>query len=402
MSLLLTLFHFPARLIAVLVNLAIMARGEGMLRLPSHASSPLLSTASGFDGPATTSTKPGHQALRRTSIRAALLVLATLAIIFGFFGTSGVQDLANGSQPILSYVTGKGAGFFSSANSIPLYKASAEALPPSLSSLPDSLKRITLIAVWSSDDRPQYFNNFFRSAALNADVADLVFIHISSDKSKCLDGRHPEGRDDGIHRDAAWEWEQGGNIRIVCISREADLVEKANWLCSEGGWNCDAETYRRVHQRLQDREDTINVDWKPMLGEVYRRYFLHLENPLWAWIDADEHLGDLRHIPFSLLSTVNFLAPAVFSPKLLFLPGQMTFFNLAAPGSVGAWRNYKPLQTPKAFINPADAADGGYAGNRGADESYLSAMMLRDEPGYAGQGLNWAFVSDLHGERILC
>ena len=396
-----TVIHLPARLL----EYAVMRGPEGMLRLPSSSSSysPLETSSSTFCSPDSSAVSFGAgqhagatSTLRRSAIRIALLLLAGVAIASGFFWSSGVQDLASGSQPLLSYVASKSAGFFGSS-SVPVYQASAELLPPSLSSLPDKLRRMTLISVWSSENRPQYFNNYFRSAALNADVADLVFIHITSDNSQCLDGRHPAGAADGIKRDEAWDWENGGNIRVVCISREADLVEKANWLCGKSGWDCDEQTYAKVHQRLQDRPDNINVDWRPMFGEIYRQYFLHPENPLWAWADTDNHIGNLRHIPFSLLSTVAFVAPTTFSPRLLYLPGQMNFFNLAAPGAIGAWKNYKPLQTAEAFINPADGVHGGYAGNRGIDESFLSAMMVRDEPGYAGYGLNWAFVSDLHG-----
>lgn len=407
------LVHFPVRVLVYAVRAidAAMARGEGMLRLPSY--SPLATSESVFSSRrSSAASSHGDSSLpssssstRRKAIRAGLVALAAAAIVVGFFGTDSVQDLASGSQPILSYVASKSAGFLgygygSQSGQAPYFPASAEDLPPSLSSLPDTLRRVTLISYWSSDNRPQYFNNFFRSAALNADVADLVFFHITSDKSQCLDGQHPDAKNDGIYRDGAWDWQNGGNIRVVCMSREAAIEEKTNWLCSKDGWDCDAETYAAVHHRMQERPDNINVDWRPMFGEIYRSYFIHPENPLWAWADTDNHIGNLRHIPFSVLSTVNILAPTTFSPRLLFLPGQMCFFNLAAPGSVGAWKNYKPLQSPEAFCNPADGVHGGYAGNRGVDESFLSAMMLRDELGYAGYGLNWAFMSDLHGQPL--
>lgn len=406
---------------------AARAGGQGMLRLPSY--SPLAdsetavfnnssrrsssSSSSSSSYPLGDSVPLRNNAIasggstRRTAIRIGLLSLAAITIVFGFFGTSSVQNLAlaagTGSQPILSYVASK-FGSISSSSQAPFFPlSSASDMPPSLSSLPPTLRRMTLISYWSSDNRPQYLNNFFRSAALNADVADLLFFHITSDKSQCMDGRHSDMVDDGIDRNGpAWDWENGGNIKVVCMSREAAIAEKAAWLCSkERGWDCDEPTYAAVLRRMQERTDNINVDWKPMLGEIHQQYFIHPENPFWAWADTDIHIGNLRHIPFSLLSTVNILAPTTFSPRLLFLPGQMCFFNLAAPGSIGAWKNYKPLQTPEAFCDPADGVHGGYAGDRGVDESFLSAMMLRDEPGYAGHGLNWAFVSDLHGEPLL-
>lgn len=109
------------------------------------------------------------------------------------------------------------------------------------------------------------------------------------------------------------------------------------------------------------------------------------------------HLGRLEHLPFPLISTVAITGISIFSPALLFLNGQLTIFNMAAPGLVGAWKNYAPLQTPQAFINPAEAADGGFAGG-GIDETWLSAAYLRDGEGYAGTGLSWAIIPDVHGE----
>lgn len=38
-------------------------------------------------------------------------------------------------------------------------------------------------------------------------------------------------------------------------------------------------------RRLHERADEVNVDWKPMRGEMYKKYFIHPENPVWAWCD---------------------------------------------------------------------------------------------------------------------
>lgn len=90
------------------------------------------------------------------------------------------------------------------------------------------------------------------------------------------------------------------------------------------------------------------------------------------------------------------MTPATFTPSLLFLAGQMTFFNMASPGLVGAWKEYTPLSSPEAFCKPLTAAEGGYA-EGGSDESWLSAAYLRQEPGYAGRNLSWAIIPDVHG-----
>lgn len=251
--------------------------------------------------------------LRRTSTRILLCCLAGLAIVAGLLATDGLEGVSSTA----SYVASKakdGSGYilgtFSSGSNSPYYTPSPSHRPPALSSLPASLKRITLVSIWagSNDKQPDYLNNFFRSAALNAEVADLLVIHVTNDASKCLS----EVRDDGINRDsAAWDWEHGGNIRIVCQSRETHLAEEADFLCSEQGWKCDDGTYKQVVSRFQktssgmtarhlrnyvwsrapqlrrlhERADEVNVDWKPMRGEMYKKYFIHPENPIWGWCD---------------------------------------------------------------------------------------------------------------------
>lgn len=186
--------------------------------------------------------------LRRTSTRVLLCCLAALAVLAGLFATDGIAGVSSTA----SYVASKakdGSGYllgsFTSATSSAYYTPSPSQHLPALSSLPASLKRITLVSIWegSHDIQPDYLNNFFRSAALNAEVADLLVIHVTSDVSKCLS----EVRADGINRDsAAWNWENGGNIRIVCQSRETHLAEEADFLCSEKGWKCDEDTYKKV------------------------------------------------------------------------------------------------------------------------------------------------------------
>lgn len=195
--------------------------------------------------------------LRRTSTRILLCCLAGLAIVAGMFATDGLAGAS------LSYVATKakdGSGYilgtFTGGSAAPYYSPSPSQHPPTLSSLPSSLKRITLVSIWagSNDKQPDYLNNFFRSAALNAAVADLLVIHITNDASKCLS----EKRDDGISRDsAAWDWEHGGNIRVVCQSRETHLAEEADFLCSKDGWNCDGDTYKQV---VSERHIAISCD----------------------------------------------------------------------------------------------------------------------------------------------
>jgi hypothetical protein len=165
--------------------------------------------------------------------------------------------------------------------------------------------------------------------------------------------------------------------------------------------SCLVSSFDAQLRRLHERADEVNVDFKPMRGEMYRKYFIHPENPIWAWCDMDMHLGRLSHLPFPLISSVSMLGLSVFSPALLYLTGQLSIFNLASPGFIGSWKNYKSLSSAEAFVNPAEAVDGGYPGG-GIDETWLSAAYLRDEEGYAGQGLSWAIVPDVHGKRILC
>jgi hypothetical protein len=207
-------------------------------------------------------------ALRKTSTRVLLCALAGIAIVAGLFATDGLSNVSSTSAPFLSYVASKakdGSGYLlgslSSSSSSPFYPLSSpSALPPALSSLPPSLKRITLISIWAgnNDQQPDYLNNFFRSAALNKEVADLLVIHIINDASKCLS----EVRDDGIVREAAdWNWETaGGNIRIVCRSRETHLAEEAEFLCSQDGWNCDEAAYK----------DVVCLIFSPVLGTKQR------------------------------------------------------------------------------------------------------------------------------------
>ena len=181
--------------------------------------------------------------LRRRSTRIWLTLLGAAVILVGLASSGSLQRFApkeglleyQGSR-LLDHGTGKES----------YYAPSASALPPALSTLPAAFRRITLISVWASNARPSYLNNFFRSAALNAASADLLVIHITDDYSKCLDGRNEFGKKDGIIRDAAWDWEKGGNIRVVCLSREAYLAHEANYLCSEAGWNCDDKDHKAV------------------------------------------------------------------------------------------------------------------------------------------------------------
>ena len=118
---------------------------------------------------------------------------------------------------------------------------------------------------------------------------------------------------------------------------------------------------------------------------MFQQYFIQKNNPLWAWTDMDMHLGRLDHIPFSLLSTVAFLVVRPFTPTLLF-----------APGFKGAWKKYTPLSAPAYFCKSLEPEKGGFA-EGGIDETWLSAAYLRHTEGYAGQGLTWAAVPDVHG-----
>lgn len=184
---------------------------------------------------------------QRRSTRFLLMLLGAAAILLGLLSSDSVQQIAS-RQGLLEYASKATGNLFSvgSSGHAPYFEPSASALPPALSNLPSSLKRITLIALWSGSSRPEYLNNFFTSAALNADVADLVVIHITDDQSECLDGKGGSTKDDGIRRDAAWDWEKGGNIRVVCLSREAMLQLKTDWLCSKDGWDCDKATKTKV------------------------------------------------------------------------------------------------------------------------------------------------------------
>lgn len=201
---------------------------------------------------------------RRKSTRLTLGVLLSSAALVLSFTTSGnVQDvagsLASAASSQIASFTGNGSNSTSTNSARPgsssgyedafdghttPYSPSADLMPPALSQLPSAFRRVTLINIWSSDNRPSYMNNFFRSAALNADVMDLLVVHISSDRSKCLDGNNEFSKTDGIERDGpAWNWKNGGNIRIVCMSREKALQMKRDYLCSDAGWKCN------VHQR---------------------------------------------------------------------------------------------------------------------------------------------------------
>lgn len=225
--------------------------------------------------------------LRRTSTRILLCSLAGLAIVAGLFATdglAGVSSTAAAASPWLSYVASKakdGSGYilgtFTAGSTAPYYAPSPSQHPPALSSLPDNLKRITLVSIWagSNNKQPDYLNNFFKSAALNAKVADLLVIHVTNDASKCLS----EAREDGIIRDsAAWNWQDGGNIRVVCQSRETHLAEEADFLCSKEGWNCDGETYKQVVSSfhiLQSHETLVFQDADAKSRVVFLSWFHH-------------------------------------------------------------------------------------------------------------------------------
>lgn len=174
--------------------------------------------------------------LRRHLTRFLLVILGLVAVTAGLASSDTVQRVA--SKHVLSTALGIG-GSQRIAN---YYDPPREgALPPALSTLPESLRRITLISIWQGDARPSYLNNFFRSAALNADVADLLVVHISDDRSKCLDGAA-----ENYGEPATFAWQNGGNIRIECLSREALLALEADYLCSEVGWSCTKAQQEQV------------------------------------------------------------------------------------------------------------------------------------------------------------
>ena len=184
--------------------------------------------------------------LRRRSTRFLLVLLGTAVIVLGLASSESLQLVAS-RDGLLEYAKIQGSSLLSHSRiDGGYYTPSAINLPPALSSLPDQLRRITLISIWASNERPSYLNNFFRSAALNSDVADLLVIHITNDHSKCLDGKNDFSKTDGISRDAAWEWENGGNIRVVCLSREAYLASEADYLCSHDGWSCNETDHKAV------------------------------------------------------------------------------------------------------------------------------------------------------------
>ena len=137
-----------------------------------------------------------------------------------------------------------------------------------------------------------------------------------------------------------------------------------------------------------------------MRGEIFRDLFIHPENPLWAWCDFDMHFGRLDHVPLALGSTMAFITFTPYTPSLLFMAGQLTLFNLEAPNHMSAWKRYPPLASPQAFLVKR-IEDGGYP-EGSIDESWLSAAYMQGEPpsGGPGRGLDWAVMSDVHGQDI--
>lgn len=203
---------------------------------------PLIPSSSSYDNTARSRSNSLESVttprLRRHITRFLLVILGLVVLVVGGFGSSAaVQGSAVSRQGLFDYAK----GWY--RNGSPYYEPSVNKLPPRLNDLPSSLQRVTLISIWSSDNRAFYLNNFFRSAALNSDVADLLVIHVTNDPAQCLDGT---GKKDSIYRDKAWDWENGGNIRVVCMSKEALMAHEADYLCSEAGWNCSEEQHKAV------------------------------------------------------------------------------------------------------------------------------------------------------------
>lgn len=114
--------------------------------------------------------------------------------------------------------------------------------PPIPLLYPSVPSKLTLIALWSTGDRPvMYLPNFFSSVAANPSI-ELLFIKFDV---------HNKG---GCQKAMAAEYP---NIREVCLSVDEYWDLHADFLCSQ--WGCSSDDRTKLAEKLLERAKTDGV-----------------------------------------------------------------------------------------------------------------------------------------------
>lgn len=211
---------------------------------------------------------------------------------------------------------------------------------PTSSSGSSSNDRITLIVMWDDDHMSSYLPSLFRSARYNADAVDLLFINVLRHGSTCLE--------------VSSFVEDASNIRVECITDQEDKVLIRDYFC-QGAWQCTPEQVAEVDKHLKERVDPIHVEFKPWRGGIYKQF---IETEWWAWLDADQIIGDFRNLwPWQTVDNFDVVTISEWDYGNIYLRGQFTAFKQSEKLEQ-TWLDYEPLSAPeKLHLLPSGAVD---------------------------------------------
>lgn len=192
----------------------------------------------------------------------------------------------------------------------------------------------------------------------------------------------------------------GGNIRLHCMPDEEWKRRHVDFFCSDRGWDCSPVEYEEVWKAYQNVEDERNVHVRPLHGYIFHDLFPNPDNPFWAWMDVDTFVGNFARYPFNLLAQLSFLTGPTNDPgvpgetEYIYMPGQLTAFNLDNEALAGAWKKFPEMLSPAHFIKNI----GEVAGWR--EEGYWSFSYIRMDTNSPGADLSYGVYPDLHGDDM--
>ncbi|KAI0033850.1 hypothetical protein K488DRAFT_84587 [Vararia minispora EC-137] len=212
-------------------------------------------------------------------------------------------------------------------------------LPPQTIPTGYAPPRLTLIVLWSPQDREHnYLPNFFASAAANPtiDILLIKFDKYGVGGDECNRPRSPDV----------------ANVREVCVDMDEYWDLHVNYLCQH--WKCSKQQMKRVREVMVGRRQTdrVNSFYRPFRAEVFKKYMLP-EVKFWAWGDLDVILGSFERVfPWDVADQFDVILagwPTNWDNILLYMPGHMTAFR-NSPAVAAQFLATPALATFDAFV----------------------------------------------------
>ncbi|WWD21443.1 hypothetical protein CI109_105928 [Kwoniella shandongensis] len=223
---------------------------------------------------------------------------------------------------------------------------------------------ITLVALWSGDNFPNFAPYFFESVGRQPHALELVLIQRR-----------------GCSKDKIGQWTEGmTNVKHVCLSEQKFWKKHVDFFCKRWG-GCTRQQGKLMLGDMinQGKLKNIQAVYPILRGWVFKEY-IKPETAYWGYCDLDIFIGDISQtFPYDLARNgYDVIAPTEPSEekggdRLIFMRGHMTFFR-NSPETLDRFMRYEYFQNFDAWDEmgaPVDSVDAmpNSEGGKAEDES---------------------------------